>query len=134
MSDRTILGLLRLPARLEVDQAAAVLGFRPYEIPILIRGNLLRPLGRPTATSTSAPLKSNSSDGTLWVGTASRLDLFRDGVFYRHWFASGKSVERLTLLQFVLASEDEVRVTRATEPLSMVFFGSQAEGSSVSKN
>jgi hypothetical protein len=51
MSDRTILGLLRLPARLDVGQAAAVLGFQPYEIPILIRGNLLRPLGRPAPNS-----------------------------------------------------------------------------------
>jgi hypothetical protein len=47
MIDRAILGLRRLPARLDADQVATVLGFQPYEIPILVRSNLLRPLGRP---------------------------------------------------------------------------------------
>ena len=35
-----------LPARLGATQAAWYLGFEPHEIPILIAGNLLKPLGK----------------------------------------------------------------------------------------
>ena len=43
----TLLSLLRLPARLTSEQAAPVLGFRPHDIPVLVRAKLLRPLGSP---------------------------------------------------------------------------------------
>ena len=39
--------LSRLPARLDMNQTAEVLGFLPYEIPVLISSSLLKPLGRP---------------------------------------------------------------------------------------
>ena len=39
--------LLELPARLQVSQAAKILGFQEYEIPILVRLKLLKPLGNP---------------------------------------------------------------------------------------
>jgi hypothetical protein len=45
---RNCLNLLRLPARLDANQTATILGFKPEDIPTLIRDNLLKPLGKPT--------------------------------------------------------------------------------------
>ena len=47
MNEKSILSLSRLPARLDMNQTAEILGFLPYEIPVLISSNLLKPLGRP---------------------------------------------------------------------------------------
>ncbi|MGA3266270.1 MAG: hypothetical protein ABSE16_05555 [Verrucomicrobiota bacterium] len=49
MNDKSVLFLPRLPARLDVNQAAEVLGFLPHEVPVLMKVGLLRPLGRPAA-------------------------------------------------------------------------------------
>src|SRR5579872_5988667 len=40
------------PARLDATQAAWFLGFQPHEIPILVAGGLLKPLGHPPRNST----------------------------------------------------------------------------------
>lgn len=37
----------RLPARVDVEQAALLLGFAVHDIPVLIRARLLKPLGSP---------------------------------------------------------------------------------------
>lgn len=42
-----ILNVRRLPAKLNQEQAAALLGFAPHDIPALIRTKLLKPLGNP---------------------------------------------------------------------------------------
>ena len=47
MNEKSILHLSRLPARLDTNQTAEILGFLPYEIPVLVSSNLLKPLGRP---------------------------------------------------------------------------------------
>ena len=39
-----LLNLRRLPARLNAEETAAILGFRPHDIPALVRAHLLRPL------------------------------------------------------------------------------------------
>lgn len=44
---KDLLNLARLPARLNVVEVAALLGFRPHDIPILVARGLLKPLGRP---------------------------------------------------------------------------------------
>ena len=49
MSDKSALFLPRLPARLDVNQVAEILGFLRHEIPVLMNVGLLRPLGRPAA-------------------------------------------------------------------------------------
>ena len=46
------LGWKILPARLDATQAAWYLGFEPHEIPILIDGSLLKPLGKPARNCT----------------------------------------------------------------------------------
>jgi len=47
MNEKSILLLPRLPARLNLDQTAEILGFLPYEISVLVSIGLLKPLGRP---------------------------------------------------------------------------------------
>ena len=49
MNPNPLLSLARLPARLDFTQAAALLGFREHDIPILVRARLLKPLGNPAA-------------------------------------------------------------------------------------
>lgn len=45
---RTLIGL---PARLNVEQAAVLLGFQPHDLPVLVAAGLLKPLGKPSANS-----------------------------------------------------------------------------------
>jgi hypothetical protein len=47
MNEKSVLFLPRLPARLNVDQAAEILGFLPHEMPVLLKAGLLKPLGKP---------------------------------------------------------------------------------------
>ena len=47
-----LLSLTRLPARLDVEQAAQFLGFQEHDVPTLIAARLLTPLGRPSPNST----------------------------------------------------------------------------------
>jgi hypothetical protein len=44
---KAFLNLNRLPARLNVAQTAACLGFAPYHIPVLVARGFLKPLGHP---------------------------------------------------------------------------------------
>lgn len=43
---KTFRTLMGLPARLNMNQVAAVLGFQPHDIPVLVAAGLLSPLGR----------------------------------------------------------------------------------------
>ncbi len=47
MNEKSVLLLPRLPARLDLNQAADLLGFMSHEMPILLRAGLLKPLGKP---------------------------------------------------------------------------------------
>jgi hypothetical protein len=42
-----LLNCRRLPGRLNTTEAAVLLGFQEHDIPVLIAGKLLTPLGRP---------------------------------------------------------------------------------------
>src|ERR1700733_1203611 len=74
------LNLRNLPARLNAEEAAYLLGFKSHEIPVLISGGLLKPLGNPPmngvkyfATVTLEELRSD----TKWLTRASaRIVLF----------------------------------------------------------
>jgi hypothetical protein len=65
----TLLG--QVPARLTVEQTAWLLNFQPHDIPVLVSGRLLKPLGTP------AP------NAVKYFGTAEVLELARD----RTWLA-----------------------------------------------
>jgi hypothetical protein len=42
----TLLNIRRLPARLNVDHVAALLGCRPHDVPVLVKQKILTPLGK----------------------------------------------------------------------------------------
>ena len=44
-ASRSVLSTLRLPARLNANQTAELIGCQPHDIPILIKAGLLKPLG-----------------------------------------------------------------------------------------
>jgi hypothetical protein len=46
-----LLNVRRLPARLDTNQTAFLLGFQHHDIPILIKEGLLKPLGKPKANA-----------------------------------------------------------------------------------
>ena len=47
-----LLNTRRLPGRLNLNQAAAVLGFSPHDVPVLTSKKLMRALGKPTQNTT----------------------------------------------------------------------------------
>ena len=63
-----------LPARLDATQSAWYLGFEPHEIPILIAGNLLKPLGKPARNCTkffATEMLEQLRHDEKWLGRAS---------------------------------------------------------------
>ena len=65
----------RLPARLDVNQAAEILGFLPHEIPFLLKAGLLKPLGKPAQNGHeffSAAEISALSQNREWLDKATR--------------------------------------------------------------
>src|SRR5688572_27328238 len=65
-STAAFLNLRHLPARLDVEQTAALLGHHPDHIPILIEGKLLKPLGNP------------SKNAIKWFASCDILEKCRD--------------------------------------------------------
>ena len=65
-STAAFLNLRHLPARLDVEQTAALLGHHPDHIPILIESKLLKPLGNPP------------KNGIKWFACCEVLDKCRD--------------------------------------------------------
>ena len=81
MKERSILQLNRLPARLDVEQAAEVLGFVRHEISVLIKAGLLKPLGRPASNGHKffcTEEVSELSKNRAWLDKATRA-------VARHW-------------------------------------------------
>jgi hypothetical protein len=75
MSEKSMLLLARLPARLDVDQAAEFLGFLPHEIRVLLKVGLLKPLGKPAANGHkffAAMEISALSEDRGWLDKATR--------------------------------------------------------------
>ena len=75
MNEKSVLFLPRLPARLDVNQAAEALGFLPHEIPVLLKAGLLKPLGRPAPNGHKffASVEISSlSDNREWLDKATR--------------------------------------------------------------
>jgi hypothetical protein len=81
MNEKSALFLLRLPARLDVNQAAELLGFLPHEVTVLLRAGLLKPLGKPASNGHkffSAVEISALSENRDWLDKATRA-------VARHW-------------------------------------------------
>ena len=91
MNDQQILNVLRLPARLNVQQVAGLLGFAEHDIPILVRRKLLKPLGEP------AP------NGHKYFATVELVQLTQDRQWLdratktisRHWCSKNQRCQNL---------------------------------------
>ena len=81
MNEKSALFLPRLPARLEVNQAAEILGFLPHELRVLLKVGLLKPLGKPAANGhkffCTVEISALSEDRE-WLDKATRA-------VTRHW-------------------------------------------------
>src|SRR6266481_4309196 len=80
----SIFSCLRLPPRLNARQPADLLGFQEHDIPILVRGKLLKPLGEPSPNAikyfaTSELLAVSNDRG--WLSRATMV-VYR--LFSRH--------------------------------------------------
>ena len=78
---KDLLNLAMLPARLNMEEAAYLLGFKPHDIPLLVKAGLLKPLGRPVpngdkyfATVTLSELRQD----VQWLSKCTAL-------VSRHW-------------------------------------------------
>jgi hypothetical protein len=81
MNEKSMLFLPRLPARLDVNQAAEILGFLPHEISVLLKVGLLKPLGKPAANGHKFFCTveiSALSENREWLDKATRA-------VARHW-------------------------------------------------
>jgi len=86
------LNLSRLPGRLTVQESAWLLGFKPHDIPVLVRHRLLQPLGAPAKNGEkhfpAAQLERLSMDfGWMDLATATLSD-------YWKWRNEGKSIQK----------------------------------------
>src|SRR6266581_753874 len=89
MSERTVLDVLRLPARLDVRQTAMLLGVQADEIQILMRAKLLKPLGEPAQNGhkffSSSDIEALGRD-RIWIDKASKT-------ITRHWRSKRGTLE-----------------------------------------
>ncbi len=77
----SVLTVRRLPARLDANQVAKVLGFQPHDVPVLVQAKLLVPLGRPLPNSTkyfAALVVEQHASDPQWLDTATRI-------IAKHW-------------------------------------------------
>jgi len=80
---RDVLNLRRLPARLTVQQTAALLNCGEHDVPVLISNGMLKPLGHPPANAVKyfAP-----TDVLELAGDSERMAQICDTI-YEHWRA-----------------------------------------------
>jgi hypothetical protein len=81
MNEKSTFFLPRLPARLDANQAAEILGFLPHELRVLLKLGLLKPLGKLAANGRKffcAIKISALSEDREWLDKATRA-------VARHW-------------------------------------------------
>ena len=80
-----LLNCRRLPARLNTTETAVLLGFQEHDLPVLVAGKLLAPLGRPAPNAPkyfAAVDILKAAEDREWLSQATRL-------LSRYW--SGKN-------------------------------------------
>ena len=94
-SAATFLNLRHLPARLTTEQIAAMLGFHPHHIPLLVMGKFLKPLGNPAKNGVKlfAMVQAlEKRDDLEWLDKASRfLTKYRQDQNSKRPFAAGSA-------------------------------------------
>ena len=63
----SFLNLHTPPARLNANEAAWYLGFKPHEVPMLVAAGLLTPLGRPARFPAPCHRRQQDSKGVLAI-------------------------------------------------------------------
>ncbi len=89
MNEPDVLNSLRLPARLDVEKTARLLGCKPHDIPTLVAAKLLTPLGNNHASNSvkwfaACQVRERASD-VRWLSKACN-------VISEHW--QGKNRKR----------------------------------------
>jgi hypothetical protein len=83
-----LLNLTRLPARLDAAQVAAILGFAEHDMPVLVRGKLLKPLGSPAPNAhkyfATVEIVEHAEDRD-WLDKATRA-------VSKHWQSKNQNV------------------------------------------
>lgn len=77
-----------LPARLDVKQTADLLGFQEHDVPVLVAGGMLEPLGKPIPNARKYFARVRIlgvAEDPAWLSKATRL-------IYQHW--QGKNSSR----------------------------------------
>jgi len=78
---KDMLNLRRLPGRMDVSQVAAITGFSDHDVPVLVKGGLLKPLGSPSPNAPkyfcAAEIEALAKDRS-WLDKATRC-------LTRHW-------------------------------------------------
>jgi hypothetical protein len=83
----------RLPGRLNSPQTAALLGFQPHDIPVLVAKKLLRPLGKPVPQAPkyfAAPEIEKLATNPAWLGKAAQA-------MCDHWKGKNESRKEFSL-------------------------------------
>ena len=92
MTKEDLLNLVRLPARLNANQASTILGFNETDIQILQRLQLLKPLGTPAPNApkyyAACEIEMLSNDQE-WLNRATRA-------ISNHWQEKNRDRKRLT--------------------------------------
>ena len=92
---KAILNLARLPARLNIAQTAACLGFKPHDIPVLAARGFLKPLGRPVQNSDKYYARSRVlevADDEGWLSRAT-------AALSQHWHDKNSRKSRVPVSQ-----------------------------------
>lgn len=76
MNEKSAINVENLPARLTINPAGDLLGFQPYEMGILLKAKLLKPLGSPAQNGHKYFAKTDILRLTLdrdWLDKATRI-------------------------------------------------------------
>ena len=99
---KDFLTLVTPPARLGINEAAWLLGFNEHDIPVLVSGGLLKPLGRPTATGSkyfaAVELQALRTD-VRWLAKAS-------DAIVNHWRSKNSGRKQLRSDKLALAARN----------------------------
>lgn len=88
-----LLNAPRLPARLDMEQVADLLGFQKHDIPVLVKARMLTPLGNPAANApkwfASSVILELSKD-EKWLSKATKL-------ISQNWMKKNATIKRADL-------------------------------------
>ncbi len=73
MKKHELFNSVRLPARLDMEQTADLLGFQKHDIPVLIKAKLISPLGSPAPNAPKWFAFTIVQSVRLWLSSRSEM-------------------------------------------------------------